>query len=102
MNTHNERAERWPGRIALMVAHCAGMVDLVALPVWVGALIAGYGLDPQRAGALATLFLLGAVISSMVCAPRFPRLRTGAVTSATSSTRASACRICRWARFATG
>ena len=79
MNTHNERAERWPGRIALMVAHCAGMVDLVALPVWVGALIAGYGLDPQRAGALATLFLLGAVISSMVCAPRFPRLRTGMV-----------------------
>ena len=34
--------ESWPGRIALMVAHCAGMVDLVALPVWVGALIAQY------------------------------------------------------------
>lgn len=75
-----ERAERWPGRIALMTSHCAGMVDLVALPVWVGALMTGYGLDPQRAGALATLFLLGAVASSLVCAPRFPRLRTGAVT----------------------
>ena len=24
------------GRAALMVAHCAGMVDLVALPVWMG------------------------------------------------------------------
>lgn len=79
MNNFNERAERWPGRVALVVAHCAGMVDLVALPVWVGALIAGYGLDPQRAGALATLFLLGAVASSLVCAPRFHRLRSGAV-----------------------
>ncbi len=79
MNNFNERAERWPGRLALVVAHCAGMVDLVALPVWVGALIAGYGLDPQRAGALATLFLLGAVASSLVCAPRFHRVRGGAV-----------------------
>nr|WP_315392609.1 MFS transporter [uncultured Duganella sp.] len=79
MNNFNERAERWPGRLALVVAHCAGMVDLVALPVWVGALIAGYGLDPQRAGALATLFLLGAVASSLVCAPRFHRVRSGAV-----------------------
>ena len=31
--------ENWSGRIVLMVAHCAGMVDLVALPVWVGTLI---------------------------------------------------------------
>ena len=46
------------GRIALMVAHCAGMVDLVALPVWVGTLIAHYGFDPQQAGGLATLFLV--------------------------------------------
>ena len=29
------------GRVALMVGHCAGMVDLVALPVWVGTLISG-------------------------------------------------------------
>ena len=40
--------ESWRGRIALMVAHCAGMVDLVALPVWVGALIAQYGFSPRR------------------------------------------------------
>jgi hypothetical protein len=31
--------ETWPGRVALMVAHCAGMVDLVALPIWIGTLI---------------------------------------------------------------
>ena len=39
------------GRAALMVAHCAGMVDLVALPVWVGTLISHYRFDPQQAGA---------------------------------------------------
>ena len=63
------------GRAALMVAHCAGMVDLVALPVWVGTLIARYGFDPQQAGALATLFLAGAVAASLWVAPRFSRMR---------------------------
>src|SRR6187549_1777268 len=62
------------GRIALMVAHCAGMVDLVALPVWVGTLIARYRFDPQQAGLLATLFLGGAVLASIILAPRFQRL----------------------------
>lgn len=62
------------GRFALMVAHCAGMVDLVALPVWVGTLMAHYRFDPQQAGGLATIFLVGAVLASMVLAPRFGRL----------------------------
>ena len=62
------------GRIALMAAHCAGMVDLVALPVWVGALIGRYGFDPQQAGALATLFLLGAVLASSALAPQLARV----------------------------
>lgn len=64
----------WRGRAALMVAHCAGMVDLVALPVWVGALMTSYGFDAQQAGGLATLFLAGAVVASSVLAPRFGRL----------------------------
>ena len=63
--------ESWRGRIGLMVAHCAGMIDLVALPVWVGALIAQYGFSPQQAGGLATLFLIGAVASSLFFAPCF-------------------------------
>ena len=73
--------ESWPGRIALMVAHCAGMVDLVALPVWVGALIAQYQFTPPQAGGLATLFLVGAVLSSLFFAPRFNRMdsRTAAI-----------------------
>ena len=66
--------ESWGGRVALMVAHCAGMIDLVALPVWVGALIAQYGFSPAQAGGLATLFLIGAVVSSLVCAPRFNKI----------------------------
>lgn len=66
--------EKWPGRIALMVAHCAGMVDLVALPVWIGTLITNYGFDPQQAGALATLFLAGAVIASVFFAPQLNRI----------------------------
>ncbi|QBE61847.1 MFS transporter [Pseudoduganella lutea] len=67
-------SESRAGRASLMVAHCAGMVDLVALPVWVGVLISGYGLDPQQAGGLATLFLVGAVCASLFVAPRSARL----------------------------
>jgi MFS family permease len=66
--TENKR-----GVFALMVAHCAGMLDLVALPVWVGTLIVQYRFDPQQAGGLATLFLIGASLASVVFAPRFTR-----------------------------
>jgi ABC-type branched-subunit amino acid transport system substrate-binding protein/predicted MFS family arabinose efflux permease len=69
------------GVLALMAAHCAGMVDLVALPVWVGTLVQHYRLDTQQAGGLATLFLLGAVLASVALAPRLPRLNTRAVAS---------------------
>jgi predicted MFS family arabinose efflux permease len=62
------------GVAALMVAHCAGMVDLVALPVWVGTLMQHRKLDPQQAGGLVTLFLAGAVLASLVLAPRLARL----------------------------
>ncbi len=68
------KADSLTGRTALAVAHCAGMIDLVALPVWVGTLIAHYRFDPQQAGALVTLLLVGAVIASAVFAPRFHRL----------------------------
>jgi len=67
------------GHLALMVAHCAGMVDLVALPVWVGTLVQHYQFAPQQAGGLATLFLAGAVVASLVLAPRFGRLSNRAV-----------------------
>lgn len=62
------------GIFALMLAHMAGMLDLVALPVWVGTLISKFGFAPQQAGGLATLFLIGASVASMVLAPRFNRI----------------------------
>lgn len=65
------------GRTALAVAQCAGMVDLVALPVWVGTLIQFYKFDPQQAGLLVTLFLAGAVLASIAIAPLFNRLSSG-------------------------
>ena len=70
----NTRSTSTFGHVALIVAHCAGMVDLVALPVWVGTLIQHYQLDPQQAGGLVTLFLIGAVLSSVFLASRFQRI----------------------------
>lgn len=60
--------------VALVIAHCAGMLDLIALPVWVGALVERFGFSPQQAGSLATLFLLGAVAASAFAAHRFNRV----------------------------
>lgn len=73
------RTDTIRGRTALAVAQCAGMVDLVALPVWVGTLVQHYKFDPQQAGLLVTLFLAGAVLSSIIIAPLFHRLRSGRV-----------------------
>ena len=65
-----------PGRsAALVIAHVAGMIDLVALPVWVGTLMQHFGFDAQRAGALVTVYLLVAVLVSSFVAPRFERVR---------------------------
>lgn len=62
------------GALTLVIGHCAGLVDLVALPVWVGALIAHFGFSPKQAGAMVTLFLLGAVLASVLTAMNFKRL----------------------------
>ena len=59
--------------LALMLANCAGMVDLVALPLWVGTLIASYKFDPQQAGGLPTLFLIGDAVHATT-----PHLASGA------------------------
>jgi predicted MFS family arabinose efflux permease len=50
------------------------MLDLVALPVWVGTLIAFYGLSPAEAGATVTSFLAGIVLASLVTARLLARL----------------------------
>ena len=67
--------ERWPGRLVLMLGHIAGMIDLVALPVWVGtALIGQYHFSAPLAGAMVTAYLIAVVAGSLVFAPRFHRL----------------------------
>jgi predicted MFS family arabinose efflux permease len=79
------------GRTVLIVAHCAGMLDLVALALWVGALVTRYGFDPQQAGGLATLFLAGVVVASVVLAPRFHRLQGRTVATAGFAVSALGC-----------
>lgn len=62
------------GKAVLAFAHVAGMVDMVALPVWIGALVQHYGYNAQQAGITVTLFLLGVVVASLLISPRFNRL----------------------------
>lgn len=59
---------------ALVICHCAGMLDMVALPVWVGALVERYHFTAQQAGGIVTLYLAGAFLASLVLAPRFNNL----------------------------
>lgn len=56
--------------IALVIGHFSGMLDLVALPVWVGALVERYAFSPQQSGTIVTLYLIGAVAASAFAAPR--------------------------------
>jgi len=66
--------ERWRGRGVLLLAHVAGMIDLVALPVWVGAALIGqYHFSPTQAGAMVTAYLAAVVLASLIFAPRFHR-----------------------------
>jgi MFS family permease len=62
------------GRAILMLSHFVGMIDLVALPVWMGALVQHDGFDLEHAGMTVTAFLAGAVTASLLVAPRFNRL----------------------------
>ncbi|WP_321926428.1 MFS transporter [Burkholderia sp. BCC1998] len=65
------KVESWRTRAVLIVCHVAGMIDMVALPVWVGNFVERYGFNSQQAGGLVTLFLIGVVLASIVVAPRF-------------------------------
>ncbi len=66
---------RVSGNFALSVGHMAGMIDLAALPIWVGVLMEYYKLQPPQAGLTVTVFLAGIVVASMILAPLFDRLR---------------------------
>ncbi|MGP9767650.1 MFS transporter [Halomonas sp. AOP13-D3-9] len=64
---------------ALVIGHCAGLIDLVALPIWVGALITRFNFNPAHAGGLVTLFLIGAVVASLMTARNFHRVNRRAL-----------------------
>jgi predicted MFS family arabinose efflux permease len=66
--------DSFAGKTVLTLAHVAGMVDMVALPVWIGALMQYYKYSPSQAGLTVTLFLLGVVLASVFFAPSFNRL----------------------------
>ena len=62
------------GKAVLTIGHMAGMIDMVALPLWIGGLMQHYRFSPQEAGVTVSLFLLGMVVASAVLAPLFNRL----------------------------
>ena len=67
--THN-----FGGKAVLTFMHVVGMIDMVALPVWIGVLVQHYGYNAQQAGITVTLFLVGVVVASVLVSPRFNRL----------------------------
>lgn len=73
--------ETWAGRIVLLLCHVAGLLDLVILPLWIGGLIGTFKLNPQVAGGLVTLYLVGVVVSNATFAFRFDRVPTKTVAS---------------------
>jgi predicted MFS family arabinose efflux permease len=62
------------GQTTLSICHMAGMIDLAALPLWVGTLMKFYGLTAPQAGLTATTFLGFVVVSSIIFAPVFTLL----------------------------
>lgn len=65
------------GWIALCIIQCACMIDLAAIPLWVGTLMESYRFDARQAGALASLYIGSAVIGGLATAPLFSRMRSG-------------------------
>lgn len=62
------------GKAVVTLAHVAGMVDMVALPLWVGTLMQHHGYGAREAGLTVTAFLIAVAAASLWLAPRFHRL----------------------------
>lgn len=59
---------------SLSIGHMAGMIDLAALPLWIGTLMQHYRFPPEQAGLTTTTFLGAVMAASCFLAPRFHRL----------------------------
>jgi len=55
--------ENFSGRTALIVGHAAGMLDLVAAPLWIGVLIQYRHLSPVEAGILIATYTAGVFLT---------------------------------------
>lgn len=73
--------DSFKGQTVLALANVIGMVDMVALPLWIGVLMQYYKYTPSQAGITVTLFLLGVVVSSVLFAPRFNRVPKRLITT---------------------
>lgn len=62
------------GRTVLTLAHVAGMIDMVALPLWIGTLMQHYGYTAPQAGITVTAFLAAVAATSLLLARRFTNL----------------------------
>ena len=79
------------GNIALCINHLAGFVDLVIIPIWVGVLVQHYKNNPQQAGAVVSLFLVGQVLASIILSPKFDRIKKKRQIAAVGYLLAAAC-----------
>lgn len=65
------RRDSRSGTAALVIGHCAGLMDITALPIWVGIVLIGrLAIEPQDAGLLLSLFLGSVVLSSLYFSPK--------------------------------
>lgn len=79
----SHRRESRNGTAVLVIGHCAGLMDITTLPIWVGIVLIGQlALDPQSAGFLLTLFLGSVVLSSLYISPKLSRLNRKRIASA--------------------
>ncbi|MCM2294016.1 MFS transporter [Allorhizobium sp. BGMRC 0089] len=69
------RLNSFKGHVGLSLCHMTGMIDMAALPLWIGALMQYYGLAAPEAGLIVTTFLVGVIVASALLAPRFNRLQ---------------------------
>lgn len=74
--------ESFGGRATLLISHVGGMVDLVALPLWISGLIASAHFLPQKAGALVSLYIFGVLVSNLLLAPVFMKVNSRIVATA--------------------
>lgn len=61
-------------KVVLGICHVVCLLDLVALPLWIGGLIQFYKLSPVQAGGTVTSFLVSVVIASAILAPLYEKL----------------------------